>query len=1028
MPIEEDRLGLGQTIINKLNIARRFKETMRDVVNDELEANVPRLVEDALEKPSGTFMRVSKEHKGYLTEIRRSTRTIESDVKYIKKAIVDLEKKNNNGLGLLGTLLAGAGIGALLWPLIPEEWKEKIGIGAGVVAGAATAPVAAKLGRSLAKIGRGGTRVVPKTTPKITPRLPTAPVKTPTTPRTTTPPKVVLGPDDVRTPKAPVLRKIFGKPGIATRTVGNFGNVFGQFGAAITFDHFRRTDPKFDRDMTMALDDLWFGTFGGRPGNEVDSSAFEEFILEKFPDIDPDALHELVRGFIGDGSNYERWKRTKQRQQVGTYSQGAPGNAYNTNQFAGNIYGDYTRNNYDSSNVQRLLDDRKKIEDYEATNGPIIKPNFIPELPKVNNPYHDPKTLDEGKVLIIITKDNQLFLGAILDTLLDLGPSGYLGFYLTGPYAKPFNTGPSEFVRLQLSNIGGMVVLNSSGVQAFVKKHEEDNARTMSDGIARTGGFVEPVAGGSNVILASYSGGGEPSIPSGSGMFSPYGGMGGTGFGSSLGSLFGSVGTGSGERRPTLGGGTAGGSPYDGGYRSPSTGNGGSFSPAYQTADAKAARANAEKYLGKPISDEEWSMLIRATYAEAGRGKDHQLEEGMIMASILNRAREEGGIRKALYRRNQFQSVTGAPGNRNPHPNFVNGPSEKYLASILGSTTFLEHISHEQKDFTAASDAAYGPGTNIKYRDDMLAGGGATIGGSVFRTSPNLPDNFVPTLNTNDQNAIPSGDPRFLNDPSKFNVHPAIVESMEKASQHLPEGYAIKFNSGARNSSTVSNSYHVRRDSQGRATAMDISIMRQNENGEWVALPNIRSPENFEAYRTFMQDTKYYQDELYPEMASQGRWGGYFVSGVSQDLMHYDLGSSSVTAAGNWQQGLYQKYAYYGAPGQVGQGMGTDYVPKPIEYNLDSGSEGITQSMPQELIDHLARKIATLEERIDKKDTDVEQPPVKAPVEPKVVTSRIDSSVLMEEESAAQKRVAQQSNGVNDNPYSYLIPITPYTQ
>ena len=46
----------------------------------------------------------------------------------------------------------------------------------------------------------------------------------------------------------------------------------------------------------------------------------------------------------------------------------------------------------------------------------------------------------------------------------------------------------------------------------------------------------------------------------------------------------------------------------------------------------------------------------------------------------------------------------------------------------------LAGISKEQKNFTAASAAAYGAGTNIGYRDKMLAAGGTVIGGTVFQT------------------------------------------------------------------------------------------------------------------------------------------------------------------------------------------------------------------------------------------------------------------------------------------------------
>ena len=160
-------------------------------------------------------------------------------------------------------------------------------------------------------------------------------------------------------------------------------------------------------------------------------------------------------------------------------------------------------------------------------------------------------------------------------------------------------------------------------------------------------------------------------------------------------------------------------------------------SAGQQVVGSSEARAKAEGYYGKKMSDTEFSSLIKATHAEAGAGKKaSQEEQAMIMASVLNRARtNQGGIMGALTAKNQFQSVTGtaADGHRASN-NYLQGPDKDRLKSIEGATAYLDKISKEQKNFTAASSAAYGPGTNIGYRDKMLAGGGQVIGGSVFQT------------------------------------------------------------------------------------------------------------------------------------------------------------------------------------------------------------------------------------------------------------------------------------------------------
>jgi hypothetical protein len=156
-----------------------------------------------------------------------------------------------------------------------------------------------------------------------------------------------------------------------------------------------------------------------------------------------------------------------------------------------------------------------------------------------------------------------------------------------------------------------------------------------------------------------------------------------------------------------------------------------------QVVASDEARAKAENYYGKKMSDAEFSALIKATHAEAGAGKQaSQEEQAMIMASVLNRARtNENGVLGALAAKNQFQSVTGTANNgHKPSKQYLEGPDKDRLKSIEGSTAILDKISKEQKNFTAASAAAYGPGTNIGYRDKMLAAGGQTIGGSVFQT------------------------------------------------------------------------------------------------------------------------------------------------------------------------------------------------------------------------------------------------------------------------------------------------------
>jgi hypothetical protein len=182
------------------------------------------------------------------------------------------------------------------------------------------------------------------------------------------------------------------------------------------------------------------------------------------------------------------------------------------------------------------------------------------------------------------------------------------------------------------------------------------------------------------------------------------------------------------------------GTPKGGDYsRGAGAGSGaGSAAAGRAVLGSADARAKAEEYLGRKIADNEYSALIKATHAEASAGKGSQQEQAGIMASILNRARtHKGGIVGALEQPKQFQAVTGTAFEPGPSREYRRGPDSERLKSIEGAVALLPSISREQKNFTAASAAAYGKGTNIGYRNDMLAKGGTVVGGTVFQTPVN---------------------------------------------------------------------------------------------------------------------------------------------------------------------------------------------------------------------------------------------------------------------------------------------------
>lgn len=187
------------------------------------------------------------------------------------------------------------------------------------------------------------------------------------------------------------------------------------------------------------------------------------------------------------------------------------------------------------------------------------------------------------------------------------------------------------------------------------------------------------------------------------------------------------------------------------------TGGSGGQSTSY-TSTEKNAKEAADRYAGRTLSDNEWKELVKATHAEAGQKS--QTESAMVMASIINRARDKNkSIEQVLREPNQFQAVTGTKYNPGPSSAFAQGPGEKRAEQIYGAAAnILEKVSKQQKDFTAASSAAYGAGTNIGYRNKMLSAGGSVVGASIFNTSaPSLDNSKTSTDSSNTQSPVTPG-------------------------------------------------------------------------------------------------------------------------------------------------------------------------------------------------------------------------------------------------------------------------------
>jgi hypothetical protein len=170
--------------------------------------------------------------------------------------------------------------------------------------------------------------------------------------------------------------------------------------------------------------------------------------------------------------------------------------------------------------------------------------------------------------------------------------------------------------------------------------------------------------------------------------------------------------------------------------------------PALQLGGEKSqqAKAQAEAFLGRSITPREWELLVRATVGESGGGGGGA-EDANIAAVILNRARLNSGghgtgIEDQLRARNAFQAVTGTSANgRQPSEGFAN-PSQQQIARVTNNIlSQLSGANNTWLNFTAYDVRAYGPGTNIEFRNRALRTPGHRVvgnrgerGGTIFFT------------------------------------------------------------------------------------------------------------------------------------------------------------------------------------------------------------------------------------------------------------------------------------------------------
>ncbi|MER9412892.1 hypothetical protein [Mesorhizobium sp. M0589] len=132
------------------------------------------------------------------------------------------------------------------------------------------------------------------------------------------------------------------------------------------------------------------------------------------------------------------------------------------------------------------------------------------------------------------------------------------------------------------------------------------------------------------------------------------------------------------------------------------------------------------------------------------------------------------------------------------------------------------------------------------------------------------------------------------------HVNPALVDILGEAANRL--GVKVEAYSGYRPGDPR---FH------GKGMATDIRII----GADGKPVPNYQSAEGFSQYEKLAQEARKIQQEKYPSLDKNFRWGGYFSGGKGKygamDLMHFDLGGSDKLgmAGGSWEKGLSEKQA-----------------------------------------------------------------------------------------------------------------------
>ena len=142
-------------------------------------------------------------------------------------------------------------------------------------------------------------------------------------------------------------------------------------------------------------------------------------------------------------------------------------------------------------------------------------------------------------------------------------------------------------------------------------------------------------------------------------------------------------------------------------------------------------RKSAENYLGRKMSDEEWTALMKVTAAEEADTR----AMAWVMAAILNRTNRGtwgNSVVSVVSAPSQFEPVTGPKGNEKRLSMLPIPSGRKLKAILVGAKEILPSVPKKIINFTSNIDAAYKGRSSISYKHKLLARGGEVVGNSVF--------------------------------------------------------------------------------------------------------------------------------------------------------------------------------------------------------------------------------------------------------------------------------------------------------